>query len=194
MDSLRAAVFAAVSREQLRQAAQTVDELARPSEETEAEQLLARFAFVRKFLPTLLDAITFRAAPAGQPILDAVDALRRIEHRRKINPVEVSVSVLGEPWRHLAISDDGTLDKRAYTLGVLEQPRLALRRRDVFAPGSERWSDPRRRLLEGHAWQQARPRCATASSSPPTPKHGCSTSRPSWMRLTTPCRTPSTRR
>ncbi|MGH2930949.1 MAG: Tn3 family transposase, partial [Solirubrobacteraceae bacterium] len=40
---------------------------------------------------------------------------------------------------------------------MLELLRLALRRRDVFAPGSERWSDPRRRLLEGPAWQQARP-------------------------------------
>ena len=65
--------------------------------------------------------------------------------------------LLRGPWQRLAVRDDGTLDKRAYTLGVLEQLRLALRRRDVFALGSERWSDPRRRLLEGAVWQQARP-------------------------------------
>ena len=167
--SLRAAVFEIVPREQLLQAARTVDALARPSEETEAEQLLSRYAFVRRFLPALVDTITFRAAPAGQPVLDAVDALRRIEHRRKIDPAEVPVTVLREPWLHLAIGAAGTLDKRAYTLGVLEQLRFALRRRDVFAPGSERWSDPRRRLLEGAAWKQARPSVCHSLKLPTDP-------------------------
>ena len=155
--SLRAAVFEIVPRDELLQAARTVDELARPTEETEAEQLLARYSFVRQFLPALLDTITLEAAPAGQPILEAVAALEQIEHRRRIDPAEVSMSLLRGPWQRLAVRDDGTLDKRAYTLGVLEQLRLALRRRDVFALGSERWSDPRRRLLEGAPWQQARP-------------------------------------
>lgn len=36
------------------------------------------------------------------------------------------------------------------------------RRRDVFAEGSERWSDPRARLLDGQAWEQARPRVLTS--------------------------------
>ena len=149
-------MFESVPRGELLQAARTVDELARPGEDTEAEQLLARYSFVRQFLPALLDTIRLEAAPAGQPILDAVDALKRIEHRRRIDPAEVRVSLLRGPWQRLAGCDDGTLDKRAYTLGVLEQLRLALRRRDVFAPGSERWSDPRRQLLEGAAWLRAR--------------------------------------
>jgi hypothetical protein len=42
------------------------------------------------------------------------------------------------------------------------QPAWALRRRDVFAEGSERWSDPRARLLDGPAWQEARPRILTS--------------------------------
>lgn len=54
------------------------------------------------------------------------------------------------------------MDHRAYTLCVLEALHRALRRRDLYAVGSLRWGDPRARLLDGEAWDQARPDVLTA--------------------------------
>lgn len=44
----------------------------------------------------------------------------------------------------------------AYTLCAVERLREALRRRDVFVPGSRRWADPRRQLLSAAEWEAAR--------------------------------------
>ncbi len=57
---------------------------------------------------------------------------------------------------------DGLLHRPAYTFVVLERLREALRRRDVYAPISRRWADPRARLLQGQAWEAARVGVATS--------------------------------
>lgn len=49
---------------------------------------------------------------------------------------------------------EGTVDRDAYVVCVLEQLFRALKRRDVFASPSHSWSDPRARLLMG-AGQEA---------------------------------------
>ncbi|MEU6787363.1 hypothetical protein ABZ912_49940 [Nonomuraea angiospora] len=54
------------------------------------------------------------------------------------------------------------MDKAAFTLCALMHLHGALRRRDVFAEASERWSDPRARLLSGQEWEQARDRVLTS--------------------------------
>jgi hypothetical protein len=46
----------------------------------------------------------------------------------------------------------GTVDRAAYTCCVLDQVRTRLRRRDIYAPGSTRWGDPRAELLTLHDW------------------------------------------
>jgi len=48
------------------------------------------------------------------------------------------------------------VDRDAYVLCPLEQLRTALRRRDVFAHPSLRWSDPRARPLDGADWLAVR--------------------------------------
>ncbi len=47
---------------------------------------------------------------------------------------------------------DDTVDRAAYTCCVLDQVRTRLRRRDIYAPGSTRWGDPRAELLTLHDW------------------------------------------
>jgi TnpA family transposase len=45
------------------------------------------------------------------------------------------------------------VDRDAYVVCVLEQLFRALNRRDVFASPSNRWADPRARLLDGKRWE-----------------------------------------
>jgi TnpA family transposase len=49
------------------------------------------------------------------------------------------------------------VDHKAYALGTLEALHEAMRGREVFVQPSERWSDPRAKLLSGSAWEAARP-------------------------------------
>jgi hypothetical protein len=60
-------------------------------------------------------------------------------------------------WLRYVTRADGTVDRRAYTFCVLERLRVALSRRDVFVSPSVRYADPRLGLLQGAAWEAARP-------------------------------------
>ena len=51
---------------------------------------------------------------------------------------------------------EGAVDRDAYVVCVLEQLFGALKRRDIFASPSHRWSDPRARLLQGKGWEAVR--------------------------------------
>ncbi|WP_189255220.1 hypothetical protein [Lentzea flava] len=44
------------------------------------------------------------------------------------------------------------VDGAAYTFCVLEALWRPLRRRDVYAKGTDKWGDPRTRLLDDTAW------------------------------------------
>lgn len=50
----------------------------------------------------------------------------------------------------------GAVDRDAYVVCVLEQLFRALKRRDIYASPSHRWSDPRARLLQGKGWEAVR--------------------------------------
>ncbi len=53
-------------------------------------------------------------------------------------------------------SSEQQVDRPAYTLCVMERLQEALRRHDVFVSPSERWGDPRAKLLQGAAWDAVR--------------------------------------
>jgi TnpA family transposase len=144
-----------LTRDQLSIAVEAVGELSRQPESW-AEQLLSRYSHVRRFLPQLLDGLQLEATAGGQSVLAALDALRALEGRRKVSADEVPLELATGAWQRLVVTGDGTLDRRAYTFCVLERLRDALRRRDVYAPGSSRWADPRARLLTGSAWDGVR--------------------------------------
>ncbi|GHO80952.1 hypothetical protein KSD_87230 [Ktedonobacter sp. SOSP1-85] len=48
------------------------------------------------------------------------------------------------------------MDRPAYTVCVVEQLHEALRHHDIFVEPSERWGDPRARLLQPEQWEGIR--------------------------------------
>lgn len=64
------------------------------------------------------------------------------------------------------------VDRPAYTVCVVERLHEALRRHDIFVDPSERWGDPREKLLQGEQWEGIRAQiCQTLGremSSEPT--------------------------
>jgi hypothetical protein len=61
-------------------------------------------------------------------------------------------------------------DRQAYTLCAVERLQESLRRRDVFVARSERWSDPRVKLLHGAQWDALRPQVCRALGRSESPE------------------------
>lgn len=161
---IRQAVFKVLSRADLETSVQQINNLVRPPEDVFYNELRTRYRRVRRFLPTLLQTVTFGASPAGQPLLEALDYLKSFEAEKKA-AVAPPLSIVDAAWRGHVIRD-GNIDVQAYTFCFLDRLRKGLRRRDVFAAPSVRYADPRVGLLEGEAWEGARPLYAGVSASP----------------------------
>ena len=121
---------------------------------------------MRLFLPTLLHQVHFEAAPAGAAVVAALEYLKRREAPARAQDVAPS-AVVTTAWRRYVYGANDAVDHRAYTFCVLDQLREALRRRDIFVTPSWRCADPRRNLLAGAEWEEARPiMCRTLGYSP----------------------------
>lgn len=153
-----AAVFNAVSLEDLKEAVVTVNTLTQPSQEDYHESLLNHYSHVRRFLPTLLRTIAFDGTEPAQPIIEALRYLASIEGKRNPSLHDAPLEVVPASWRNLVIDSQEKIDRRFYTFCVLEQLQEALHRRDMFVEPSDRWGDPRRKLLQGAEWEATKPR------------------------------------
>lgn len=156
-----------VPREELAAAIAALFELTPPldsdsdADEAWRAMLVNRFGALRPFLKLLVQVVDFGATPEGLPVLKALRTLPELMGRRKVGPTEIDTSLLIGSWRRLVLSaphlEPGTVDWKAYVFCVLEQFHRMLRRREVFAKNSSKWGDPRAKLLDGEAWEQARP-------------------------------------
>lgn len=89
--------------------------------------------------------------------MSAWEFLASVDRQRKLDMNSAPLEVIASGWKRLVVGRDSAVDRRAYTLCVLEQLQAALRRRDVYVAHSEHWRDPRAKLLQGAAWEAARP-------------------------------------
>ena len=151
----RGAVFAALPREEIEAAMTRVDALVRPPENPYFDELLDQYGRIRRFLPGLARAVHLDAAPAARPVLAAVQHLRE-EGRRRAKLHRPPIEFVPQGWRSRVIRG-GHVDPEAWTLCLVERIRAGLRRRDLFASPSLRYADPRAGLLDGAAWEAARP-------------------------------------
>jgi TnpA family transposase len=155
-EEVRTTVFTQITQEQIAQAITTTYDLARPPEADYQEEMLTRYRTVRRFLPRVLDTITFKAAPAGDSVLTAVNYLKGLQGRRKPHLEDAPLDVVDPGWKRLVMDKAGELSQPAYTLCVMERLHDRLRRRDVYVEAAERWSDPRAKLLQGTEWESKR--------------------------------------
>jgi len=150
---LRDAIFAKVSKVNMLQSIATINELARSPDNNFHDEMVEQYGRVRRFLPHLLDKINFKAASAGTAMIEAVNYLRDLEGTRKQKLEEVPLDIVTKSWHRLVFDKDGQVNKRAYTLCVLDRLQDSLRRRDIYVEASDRWGDPRAKLLKGESWE-----------------------------------------
>ena len=168
-EPLREAVFAAVAREKLADAVSSMARLARSPDDRARELVLSRYRGVRRYLPALLETITFLANDTGEPILAALDGLRQAAGQRTLTPESLATGFVSRPWRALVEPRPGEIDRGAYTMCALEGLRDGLRRRDVYVTPSERYADARASLLCDAAWDASRADTQRSLSLPAQP-------------------------
>lgn len=161
---LRKTAFEAVSQAVLEAAVAQIDSLTRPPDDPYFNELLGQHRRVRRFLPDFARVVGLGAMSAGRPVLKALHHLREVEEngtRGTTWPTEF----VPKSWERRVIRN-GRVDRRAWSLCLVDRLRGALRRRDVFAEPSLRFADPRIGLLDGAAWEAARPTvCRTLGKS-----------------------------
>ncbi|WP_031086334.1 Tn3 family transposase [Streptomyces sp. NRRL S-1831] len=154
-----------VPRHELAAAIAALFELTPPldsdADEAWRAQLVTRFGTVRPFLKLLVTVVDFGATPEGLPVWKALKSLPDLMGRKKVGPAEIDTGLLTGSWRRLVLSaphlEPGTVDWKAYTFCVLEHLHRMMRSKQVFAKNSSKWGDPRAKLLDGDAWEQAKP-------------------------------------
>ena len=166
-----------------------VAEISRPPEEDHQEELLARWRTTRTFLPHLLATVEFQGAESASPVHKALEYLKGADWSSR-SPYyrNAPLAVVGKGWQRLAsvdgfgdtANDDGhrdnghqegwRVDRKAYALGTLEALHETMRGREVYVEPSERWSDPRARLLSGDAWEATQPGVLRALQLPSEPE------------------------
>ena len=79
------------------------------------------FNQLRRYTPTLLEALTMKAAPVARDLLAGVDVLKGMNERqaRKV-PDDAPISFVRKRWKSLVLTDSG-LDRRFYELCVLSE-------------------------------------------------------------------------
>nr|WP_174505166.1 hypothetical protein [Streptacidiphilus carbonis] len=156
------------SRAAVNNAVRVVEQLV-PEDNGSAEialrgQLATRYNTVRPFLALLGESDALGAAQGGRRVLKAVRRLpvlvRRKVGQRPLLPKEIDAELVPPAWKKAVYSNaalpEGAVDRDAYVVCVLEQLHRALTQHDVFAAPSNRWSDPRARLLDGAQWEAVR--------------------------------------
>ena len=121
-------------------------------------ELKESYRRVRTFLPSLLQTVRFGATPAGRPVLEALEFLRKPEEPEdRPHLGDPPLAIVTRAWRQYVFGDGERIDRKAFVFCFLDRLRSALRRRDLFIAPSFRYADARIGLLSGTAWESARP-------------------------------------
>ncbi|HGF1056822.1 TPA: Tn3 family transposase, partial [Escherichia coli] len=145
-------------------------EIARPSDDNFHDEMVEQYGRVRRFLPHLLNTVKFSSAPAGVTTLNACDYLSREFSSRRQFFDDAPTEIISQSWKRLVINKEKHITRRGYTLCFLSKLQDSLRRRDVYVTGSNRWGDPRARLLQGADWQANRIKVYRSLGHPTDPQ------------------------
>ena len=142
LGELRARTFAATGRDELSRAIDIVGTVARPPEEEHREELVRKWNTARSFLPDLLAAVDFRGTEAAAPVLEALEYMRGAGWKGRYLSGVVPLAAVGKGWERMLSGKDATgdgagkpngkVERKAYSLGVVEALQDGLKRRDVY--------------------------------------------------------------
>jgi TnpA family transposase len=99
------------------------------------------YSQIRRYASAFLKALSLKATPAAQVILDAVEILKSLnaENNRRV-PKNASIDFIKKRWKSLVLTEEG-VDRRFYELYALSELKNALRSGDIWVRGSRQYKD-----------------------------------------------------
>lgn len=119
------------------------------------------FSYLRKFVPEVLDAVSFHGSDAAGDLIAAVGVLRELYAKgTRSVPDGAPTSFVPTRWRgyleRTQTAGDATAYRHYWELCVLYGLRDGLRSGDVHVPGSRRYADPAAYLITTPQWHLQR--------------------------------------
>ena len=119
---LRHAIYRRIPAERLRRVVEESTRIVRPDDDSGFDFLRRRYGHLRQFIPAFLAAFPFRSNIDPDPLLEAVDLLRRLSERRSRNlPRRTTVDFVPPKWRPYVIDGQGRIDRGYFELCVLSE-------------------------------------------------------------------------
>jgi TnpA family transposase len=163
---VRTTIYEQISMDKLEAVVHDCDHLIRPEQDHYFDYFAKRYGFFRRFIPAFLRTFEFRSNRSQDPLLKALEVLRRLdqEHRRKV-PQTAPVDFVSPKWKQYVIPANGEINRCYYELCTLWELRSALRSGDVWLEHSRRYANPESYLIPQKQWQAMR---TEMSQQPPT--------------------------
>lgn len=148
-------IYKSMTREDISAAIQTIRAIAKPEDKGKFyDELVAQYKKVRRFLKKLLSLVPFETTEAGKPLQASLKFLSSIEGKKNPSMENAPMDIVNAQWRRITNPDKPEeIDRSAYTLCVLDNLQDYLKSRDVYVQKSERWCDPRAKLIQDEAWE-----------------------------------------
>ncbi len=156
---LRQNIYDQIAKISLQEARERVLELTTQAVDNSAKVIKGKYHSARKFLPAFLELIDLIALPNTLPLLDAFEFFKKQEHEKSggVDFNKAPTSFIPDNWKAYIYPTPDKISKPHYSMCLMDQIRLAIRRRDLFVHPSIKWTDPRKELLQGEAWTKIRP-------------------------------------
>lgn len=132
-------------------------QLSRPIDYDYLDLLRSRFTYLRKYTPTLLDALEFTSTKSGKPLLQAIDTIKDMNRngKRKI-PEGAPLDFVPNRWHKHVYDDEGNIDRHYYEMAVLTELRNLVRSGNVSIIGSRQHQNFDDYLVPKEQWEQDR--------------------------------------
>jgi len=170
-DKIRSTVYAAISKDELRRAAEGCRELIRPADYNCVDYKARRYNYVRRFLPRFLRTVLLESTSEAAPVIDAVRAILNWDTRGlHAVPPDAPVAFVPKRWLAYVCPKDSQVDRRYYELCLLEVLQSSLRSGEVWSRDGRRYGSVEDLLIPLAEWSQVRDDCYRELGLPKTPK------------------------
>lgn len=143
--------------EEFKASVEEARKLSRPAGFDYLTLVTGSYSQFRRYAPEFLETFEFRATPATDQLLRAVELLRELNatNARRI-PDDAPVGFIRQRWRKHVFTNDG-IDRRFYETCVLSELGKTLRSGDLWVAGSRRYKDFEEYLLPLDTYHRLRP-------------------------------------
>jgi Tn3 transposase DDE domain len=130
-----------LSWEQFTESVCEAEKLARPEDFDYLGLLGDHYPQMRRYLPIFLEAFEFKAAPAAQNIIEAINVLNKLSAAKARSiPDDAPTEFIRRRWAPHVFTSSG-FDRRYYELCAVTELKNALRSGDIWVPGSRQFKD-----------------------------------------------------